>query len=156
MVNALLLAVFSDSHGDIDSMETVIRRVSPDLVLHLGDYARDADALRCTFPVLDIRSVRGNCDFGVQAEDRLSFSVEGVPLFLTHGHLYSVKYTLDSLANAACFSGARLALFGHTHQSEYRKMGGVTLFNPGSVRDGGSYGLITISGGTFQCKLAEI
>ena len=151
----MLLAVFSDSHGFVEPMEHAIRRVSPDLVLHLGDHVRDADALRYTFPALDIRCVRGNCDIGADAEDRLAFSVEGVPLLMTHGHLYSVKYTLDSLANAAHFSGARLALFGHTHQSEYRVMGDVTLFNPGSVRSGGTFGLINITGGTYQCTLAE-
>ena len=81
---------------------------------------------------------------------------DGVRIFMTHGHRYGVKYTLDSLANAAHFSGAALALFGHTHRSEYRRMGDVTLFNPGAAGSGGSYGLITVKGTEFQCSLKDL
>ena len=75
---------------------------------------------------------------------------------MTHGHRQNVKFTLDALANTVHFSGARLGLFGHTHCSEYKQMGDVTLFNPGSVGRGRrSYGLITVKGEEFQCALKE-
>ena len=150
--------VFSDSHGEIDAMCAAIEEHKPDLVLHLGDYVRDAEELRRRFPRLDIRCVKGNCDawdFSDESE-ALQFRLDGVTIYMTHGHRQNVKMTLDSLANTVHFSGAKLGLFGHTHQAEYKKMGDVTLFNPGSVGRGRrSYGIITIHGEEFRCELRD-
>ena len=151
------IAVFTDSHGDVKPMAAIIEREHPDLILHLGDYARDAEELVRRFPAMDIRYVRGNCDYGSDAEDVLLPVAEGVRILMTHGHRYNVKYTLHSLANAAHFSGARLALFGHTHQSEYKQMGDVCLFNPGAAGAGGHHwGLVTVEGDTFKCQIMEL
>ena len=58
----MLIAVFADSHGELDGMCAAIDGHRPDMVLHLGDYARDAESLEKYYPGLDIRYVRGNCD----------------------------------------------------------------------------------------------
>jgi len=151
------IAVFSDSHGDVEAMEGAIRAERPELVLHLGDHARDAEALCGIFPRLDLRYVCGNCDFGHNAPDSLCFTVEGVTVYMAHGHRQSVKYDLLGIANAGHFSGAQLALYGHTHQSEYRDLGDLKLFNPGSCGMGRrTYGIITAEGGQFQCQIKEI
>ncbi len=151
------IAVFTDSHGDVEPMIAAIRTEKPDLVLHLGDHARDAEDLCREFPAMDIRFVRGNCDWGSDAPEVLTPKADGVTIFMTHGHRYNVKYTLDSLANAAHFAGAQLCLFGHTHESEYKVMGDVTLFNPGAAGRGGcTYGMITVERGNFQCKIKEL
>lgn len=154
----MLVAVFSDSHGSVEPMRLAVLEHKPDLVLHLGDCARDAEELQRDFPGLDIRFVRGNCDgWGADAPEFLQFNIDALPIYMTHGHRQSVKTTLDALANTVYFSGAKLGLFGHTHQSEYKKMGDVTLFNPGSVGRGRrSYGLITVKGTEFQCVLKEV
>ena len=155
----MLIAVFADSHGEIDAMCAAIEEHHPDMVLHLGDYVRDADELQRLYPTLDIRRVRGNCDAWdpSDAAESLRFNAGGVSIYMTHGHRQSVKMTLDALANAVHFSGAKLGLFGHTHASEYKKMGDVTLFNPGSVGRGRrSYGLITVKGETFKCVLMDV
>lgn len=153
----MLIAVFSDSHGNVEPMCRAVEEHRPDMVLHLGDYARDAEDLQRHFPGLDIRYVRGNCDtWGCDAPEELSFRIDRVPVLMVHGHRQSVKFSLEPLANKVHFSGARLGLFGHTHQSEYKKMGDVTLFNPGSVGMGRqTYGLITVKGEEFQCKLMD-
>ena len=154
----MLIAVFSDSHGEIDAMCAAVEENRPDLVLHLGDHVRDAEALRALYPRLDIRVVRGNCDAWdmSDAPESLCFRADGVTIYMTHGHRQSVKMTLDALANTVHFSGARLGLFGHTHYSEYKKMGDVTLFNPGSIGRGRrSYGLITVKGEEFKCALRD-
>ena len=39
------IVVFSDSHGSVEPMLHAVREEKPDLVLHLGDHARDAEAL---------------------------------------------------------------------------------------------------------------
>lgn len=155
----MLIAVFSDSHGEIDAMCAAIDENRPDLVLHLGDYVRDAEELRRLYPMKDIRCVRGNCDAWdfSDAPESLLLRADGVTIYMTHGHRQNVKMTLDALANTVHFSGAALGLFGHTHCSEYKKMGGVTLFNPGSVGRGRrSYGLITVKGEEFKCVLKNV
>ena len=153
----MLIAVFADSHGDLTGMCAAIDEHKPDMVLHLGDYSRDAEELQRLYPRLDIRYVRGNCDaWNSDAPEFLRFNADGVGIYMTHGHRQQVKMTLDVLANAVHFSGAALGLFGHTHQSEYKKMGDVTLFNPGSVGRGRcSWGLITVKGAEFECKLMD-
>jgi len=153
----MLIAVFSDTHGHTGPMHRAILRHRPDMVLHLGDHARDAEELAELFPGLDVRSVRGNCDLACPAPESLQFEAEGVSIFMTHGHRYSVKFTLDSLLNAAHFSGAKLALFGHTHCAEYRNYGDLALLNPGSAGTGEmTCGLLTVEGGTWKWALEEL
>ena len=75
----------------------------------------------------------------------------GVLFFYTHGHRYGVKMGSAQLAETAGARGADVALFGHTHVRELERGIGTiaTVFNPGSLRDGGSYGVIEITDG--QC-----
>ena len=76
---------------------------------------------------------------------------------MTHGHRYNVKLGYESLANAAHFSGAQLALFGHTHEADFLRMGDVTLFNPGSAGMGRqTYGRITVKGTEFKCEILTL
>ena len=58
----------------------------------------------------------------------------------------------ERLAESAGARGADVALFGHTHVRELTRGVGAaaTVFNPGSLRDGGSYGVITVTDG--QCE----
>ena len=140
-------------------MCAAIRAWQPDIVLHLGDYVRDAMSVRERFPDLDLRYVRGNCDVGMKDEpEKLSLNVEGVEIFATHGHSYNVKYGLDSLCNAAYFSGAKLCLFGHTHQRLYLELGGIRFLNPGTAGQG--YELtaarIIIENGTAACRIVPL
>ena len=102
------------------------------MVLHLGDYVRDAEAIAAYFPSLDLRYVRGNCDAYSRsdAEEKPSLQRRRRAHFMTHGHRYNVKLGYESLANAAHFSGAQLALFGHTHEADFLRMGDVTLLTP--------------------------
>ena len=44
------IAVFSDSHGVREPMLAAIEEQKPDMVLHLGDYVRDAEAIAAYFP----------------------------------------------------------------------------------------------------------
>ena len=149
----MLLAVFSDSHGVTEPMCDAVAQYKPDVVLHLGDHDRDCDALREMFPNLDIRAVSGNCDHFSQECERRIFELCGVKIFMTHGHLYNVKYGLDSFINAAGFSGAKLALYGHTHRANHFSVGGMDVLNPGAASRFGSFALVELIQGTAQCKI---
>lgn len=137
MTPVIKAAVFSDSHGSTALMKECVRRVRPDVIIHLGDYERDAEALRLEFPEIPLYNVRGNCDIGGTAPDRNTVPLGPVTAFITHGHLYGVKYgRLDSLVYAAMEQGAKIAMFGHTHEADIEEMGGVKIINPGTAGSG--------------------
>ena len=145
------LLVLSDSHGGRDAIERILKAESKniDALIFLGDGLRDLELALTKHPRLRAYSVAGNCDYGaLEPTDGLA-AFDGVVIFYTHGHMYGVKYDLDTLADAAAARGADVALFGHTHRRELVRGVGTaaTVFNPGSLRDGGSYGVITIENG---------
>ena len=145
------LLVLSDSHGGRAAIERVLMKESKsiDALIFLGDGLRDLELALTQYPKLRAYSVAGNCDYGaLEPTDGLA-AFDGVVIFYTHGHMYGVKYDLDTLADAASARGAEVALFGHTHRRELVRGVGTaaTVFNPGSLRDGGSYGVITIENG---------
>lgn len=128
------VAVFSDTHTNTGRMVKAVRQYGPDVIIHLGDHDRDAEILRGKFPEIPLYRVCGNCDAAPIAPDRDVVQLGPVKAFITHGHLYNVRYgRLDSLAYAAQEAGAQLALFGHTHQAAYEEMGGVKIINPGTA-----------------------
>ena len=147
------ILVFSDSHGDTEPMRRLIRRHSPDAVLHLGDHAADAEEIRLDFPETVFWTVRGNCDLASGVPLREELSLEGVHIFMTHGHAYQVKYGMDSFLNTALCSGAALALYGHTHVPDSQFIEGMWAINPGSIRYGGTYCLIEAEKGKFTFSL---
>ena len=85
-------------------MVRAIRQQRPDAVFHLGDCERDTQRLEKEFPDLPLYRVCGNCDREPVNPEVLQLTLDGVKFFLTHGHRYSVKYTLDALLNAAYFA----------------------------------------------------
>ena len=55
------ILVISDTHGDTENAEMVIRKnMDADLVIHLGDYFRDAEKLAKLFPQLKFEYIYGN------------------------------------------------------------------------------------------------
>ena len=127
------LAVFSDTHGNTEGIERIVRQVNPDVVIHLGDYDRDAKVLQQKYPHIPVYSVCGNCDYGSQEPTDGVLMFGRVSLFITHGHLYNVREELDTLAFIANKEGCQIALYGHTHVSDYRVVNGVTVINPGTA-----------------------
>ena len=114
-------------------MVRAIRQQQPDDVFHLGDCERDTQRLEKEFPDLPLYLVCGNCDREPVNPEVLQLTLDGVKFFLTHGHRYSVKYTLDALLNAAYFVGADMVLLGHTHHAMSETMQGLYVVNPGTA-----------------------
>ena len=148
------LLVFSDSHGEVDGMEAVVRREKPDLVLHLGDLCRDFDELRRRLPTQTMQNVCGNCDGFTEVPDQRVLQVEGWRILMTHGHRQQVKLGYALALSAAREVGADLLLCGHTHISLYRNLNGLRLLNPGSCWGRrGTYGVIELGEGEPQCRI---
>ena len=165
------ILVFSDSHGESGDMKRIIESVHPDAeyVIHLGDGAEDIERLSPHFPRQAFVGVKGNCDwlrgFDYNGDHRV-LDMEGVRIFICHGHRHGVKnggYSL--LISAAITQNADIALFGHTHHSEYltvpkpgrddlnEKGAVIHILNPGSISRprggeiaGKSYAVILLDG----------
>ena len=153
-------AVFSDSHGETSLMMEAVRRTRPDVIIHLGDHDRDAVELRHAFPEIPLYSVCGNCDLMPLAPARDTVPLGQVKAFITHGHLYSVKFgRVDSLVYAAMEAGANIALFGHTHEPMNEQIGGVHIINPGTAGKGRrlTWALLEVfdNGGVY-CSIKEL
>ena len=103
------LLVLSDSHGGRTAIERVLMKESKniDALIFLGDGLRDLELALTLCPKLRAYSVAGNCDYGaLEPTDGLA-AFDGVVIFYTHGHMYGVKYDLDTLADAASASVSR-------------------------------------------------
>lgn len=151
------VAVFSDSHGDVDHMEQAIRREKPYLVLHLGDLCRDFQELQSRLPMQTMQNVCGNCDGFTEVPDRRILLIEGRRIFMTHGHRYHVKQTYGPAYYAALEAEADILLFGHTHIPCCEREGGLWMLNPGSCRgSGGTYGVIEIENENTACCIKRM
>lgn len=146
------ILVVADSHGAGHTLCRIAgQEGDADAMIFLGDGLRDLEFMQALYPDLWVYSVRGNCDYSAYEPAEGLVSFEGVLFFYTHGNAYSVEYTLHDLAETARARGADVALFGHTHIALCEEVGGVTLFNPGSLlrprRGEASYGVITVEDG---------
>lgn len=148
------IGIVSDSHGDVrvfNDMLDVPGAAEAELWLHAGDFAPDADHLELLSGRRVVR-VLGNCDLFVDGVyDETVVEVAGHRIFLTHGHLFNVRFDTTMLAVAARKAGADIAVYGHTHIALVEH-GDVTVLNPGSIarpRDEqrGSFMLVDLNAG---------
>ena len=151
------ILVLSDSHGRVDAMKEAVRLEQPDLIMHLGDLVRDADALDRRFPEIPLIRVPGNCDGTSRLAGVLVYQTCGVKLFLCHGHQYGVKAGYYRATLAAREAGAQVLLFGHTHVQYCELYDGLWILNPGACGQGNllSYGLIEAEEGQCVCSVVR-
>ena len=153
------LAVFSDSHGSPQKMLDAVARMHPDMVVHLGDGERDVQLLRERYPALPLHAVCGNCDFRSARPESQLFEVNGVKIFITHGHLYGVKSTRAKLLEEAARRGASVAMYGHTHTAQLVQANDFFLLNPGSCGYAASPScaeLIVSPAGTLDARIIRL
>ena len=165
--------IVSDTHGRVTRLNELIayrqKLLSKDEVLNLiflGDGLKDLFACK-EYDNIITHTVRGNCDIGVPFSpygEEIPFyrvvTLGNYRVFMTHGHIFNVKYNRDELCRAAAVENADIAIFGHTHMPtlEYIEKGSIrgvdkdlVLFNPGSLGDfDGSFGNLSFSNNTFM------
>lgn len=148
--------IFSDSHRSFAPMVRAYDAQSPvDWIIHAGDVHNDVEDLQIMYPRTPVAFVRGNNDYFLRdIPDERFFTLEGVKIFLTHGHLYGAKASHAALYKKAASVGADICIFGHTHRACCEKIGNVTLFNPGTATR--SYGVLEIHDGKFNLEICEI
>ncbi|MCL2402266.1 MAG: metallophosphoesterase [Oscillospiraceae bacterium] len=155
------ILVLSDSHGDTSACLQAVRLTAPELIVHLGDYDSDCEAISKQFEI-PIKAVKGNCDLRSNRSDEAEFEVAGKRFFITYGHPYGVKTSLARVTLAARQKGADVLLFGHTHNSCYDIIDEMVLVNPGSI--GGyrtqtgekTYAVLEIKNGAVLCEIKSL
>ncbi len=127
--------VVSDSHTDTGSLERAIDSQGKlDLIIHLGDIARDVRHIESLYYPVKVVAVTGNNDFMQPEAFERVIDFDGHKIFLCHGHTQSVSMGTEKLAATARRLGCDAALFGHTHHKHLEKCeDGLLLLNPGSV-----------------------
>lgn len=123
--------VIGDTHGRINQIiQTIIKNEQIGHIIHLGDMAKDAEALMDAFPNLSFTVVEGNNEWNSSFPTELLIEIGSKKAFVTHGHLYGVKRSDTRLLHRAKELGADFALFAHTHLKYVAHKEGVTLLNP--------------------------
>ena len=145
------LLIASDIHGDLDSMNAVLKayeKEAADKLLLLGDllYHGPRNDLPATYApksVIEllnqnrdlILAVRGNCDTEVDQmvlnfpilADYVYMSLDGLSVFATHGHHHNTATPPPLREN-------EILLHGHTHVLKCEKFGNNNFYlNPGSA-----------------------
>ncbi len=145
------VGVFSDSHGDWQSLDILLGKMGHiDAACFLGDVAPDAQHLREKLAKLPgspiLYAVRGNNDFASALPLDLLIELGGRRIHMEHGHLCRTRQTLIDHAKER---HADIALFGHTHKPLCEYAHGILLLNPGSA---GNY----CRGGRARASLLEL
>lgn len=124
--------IVSDSHGLTEEL-TMLREKyenEVDVMLHCGDseLTLDDEALQ------GYEVVRGNCDWDENRfPDEIVEEAGGVRFFVTHGHLYGIKTSLNKLSFKAKETEADVVCFGHSHIRGAEYVDKVLYINPGSI-----------------------
>ena len=125
--------VVSDTHGSTEEFLSKMSTIEkPDLIIHLGDYVKDGIKIEKETGVKTL-VVKGNGDYFQLGynEDEI-FNIEGKKIFVTHGHIYNVRYGLNNLVYKGQEINADLILFGHTHIPILIQENDTIIMNPGS------------------------
>ncbi len=149
------ILVFSDSHANTCTCAAIIDKLpAADMIIHAGDHYADAQKLQDMYPKLDFRYVAGNCDSPLYPQE-MTFNTGGKNFFLSHGHSYGVKYESNyrTFAEKAKAEHADIGIFGHTHIFFCKQEDGLLLMNPGSIKYGGSFGIIEIEDGKVSADI---
>lgn len=152
----IIILVFSDSHTDTRTMESVIARIKPGMVIHLGDHISDAEDVQALFTDIPFKMVRGNCDNSSSAETTKIIQAGEHRFLITHGHAFDSN--VASMVKEAERNGAKAVLYGHTHVPAISLEQGVIAMNPGTVsglKSIASFGVIELNGADITCRVVS-
>ena len=148
------ILIMSDTHGLTKEITEINNRHHVDLVIHCGDSELPSDAS----VLKNIEVVKGNCDRDSNyLDEKIIELTPGISCYVTHGHLYDVKRSLESLSYRAEELVVNFCFFGHTHIAGVTKINDIIYINPGSIKypkgsDEKTYALLDITEQTYQLK----
>jgi uncharacterized protein len=123
--------IVSDSHGSISELKMLKEKYmnEVDVFFHCGD----SELPPTSEEVQGYEIVKGNCDFGPGFPEDITKDVEGTRFYITHGHLYGVKTSLQNILYRAKEVEANIVCFGHSHIRGVEMIDNILFLNPGSI-----------------------
>ena len=129
----MLIAVISDTHRSSKYVKLAKELIKDaDILIHLGDNIEDVEELEHGFKG-EVYAVAGNCDYSTKYPKENIIEVNGKKIFFTHGDLYGVKRSINSIYYRGRELEVDIVLFGHTHEQIIEEENGIILMNPGSI-----------------------
>ena len=126
--------ICSDSHGRLDYFQQVMDLERPEIVIFAGDHSTDAIDMSLVYRDVLFAIVKGNTDMDdYESRETKIFDLMGKKVLLTHGHLYSVKTTLEELEKKAHLEKAENSVLGNTHKDFMAEKGGIIFLNTGKL-----------------------
>ena len=128
------ILIFSDSHGDYETMHSATEKVMPDMRIHLGDGIEEAKQLSEKHPNIKMITCLGNKDPEREDEELIKrMEICGKRFVMTHGHtLISYTYideikgyqlteenritSRNNMLVCIAENNADVLLHGHTHE----------------------------------------
>lgn len=155
------ILVFSDTHRRINKCIKYIDAIKKiDYIIHLGDTVRDAEEIKTLYQQIPIEYVPGNNDFFTRIEKEKIISLSNKRIYMTHGHLYRVKFEYDTIIKRGIDLKVDILLFGHTHTPYNAVHNKMYVLNPGSVTlpnyGNPSFGIIEIEKEKVNTSIFEI
>ena len=92
MVIKLKILVVSDHHREEKILTEIVQKIGDqvDLMIHCGDSELAPDQE----PMSNFKAVKGNNDYGLSYPNELVINAGQEQLYLTHGHLQRVNFSL--------------------------------------------------------------
>jgi len=148
------ILVFSDSHGDSESMAKVMKRFYPDAAIYLGDGIDDFLVLEKDFPNTKFFNIAGTIDDKGDPPRLERF--EEVAVYMSHEEGFAkIKADRGNIFEAIKLN-AQIVLYGHTHVPELFVYRGITFMNPGTISEVygfRTFGLIDVIGDDYLCEV---
>lgn len=132
-----MILIISDYHKKENEVLNLIKELNPEHVLCCGDGESELDF----YSENNIISVKGNCDY-VSLPLTKVIEIEGKRFVIVHGHNHDVYFDVFKLYLLAKSENCDYVLYGHTHKQYYEEYEGVTIINPGALKEG-NYAFIT-------------
>lgn len=129
------IAILGDTHKNEYGLSLALNKINElkaDMVIHLGDCVDDIETIKSSFNG-NVLGVAGNCDCTSKFPSNQLININTKKIFFTHGHLYGVKNSINSILYKGEELGADIILFGHTHLSILDEFNHIILMNPGSI-----------------------
>jgi putative phosphoesterase len=154
------IGVISDTHGNIKALKKLVLNEDVDYWIHLGDVYEDSLYMKDELKVR-VEALKGNCDYGVNADEEKVLEIGDHKILLLHGHRCGVKINKMQLFYKAFKMDCEAVLYGHTHIPFYAKHEDIILFNPGSISlpRGGcepSYGILYVDEKGIRCEIVKM
>jgi uncharacterized protein len=161
----ILWAVFSDTHGNGDTLRAALASDRFDAIIHLGDGLPEAAASAREVGV-PLHAVYGNEDGSAGYPETRTVIIGGETAFLLHGHRLDLnpyhgpdRWTLHFASMEALMArhGARILFFGHTHLPLLKLVSRGIICNPGSMYRGSrtphTFAIVESRGGAIFVRL---